>query len=155
MTISFHRAEDIGLAIKARFETLLTTNSAETDIGRVVYLGRRHFDDTMIPGIALIEDPDEPARQHRADEYQIVQVFTAFAYVACDPSNPNVAAHKALRDMKKALWNTDGKPDATLGGKVRSLVYRGREIGPRADGVAHVVAAIQFAVQYVEILSTP
>lgn len=155
MTISFHRAEDIGLEIKSRFEALLIANGAETDIGTTVYLGRRHFDDTMIPGIALIEDPDEPAREHRTDEYRNTQVFTAFAYLACDPSNPAVAAHKALRDMKRALWNTDGKADSTLGGKVRSLIYRGREIGPRADGAAYVVAAIQFSAEYVEKLSTP
>jgi hypothetical protein len=155
MTISFHSAEDIGIEFKTRIEQLTVALGAETDIGKTVRLGQRHVDDTMIPYTAVIEEPDEPAREYRNTEYQVTQPFTFFAYLACDPTNPNTAGHKAIRDLKRALFRTNGKADRTLGGKVRTLRYMGREFGPRKDGAAFLVVAMQVEVTYVEDVSTP
>jgi hypothetical protein len=155
MTISFHSAEGIGLELKSRFQQITVALGAETDIGLTVRLGQRHVDDTMIPCIAIIEEADEPARDRVGDEYQVTALFTMFAYLACDPANPNVAAHKAIRDLKRAMFKTAGKADHTLGGKVRAMRYLGREFGPRKDGAAFVVAALQVSMTYVEKLSEP
>jgi hypothetical protein len=153
--MSFHRAEDVGLEMKARIEQITVALGAETDIGLTVRMGQRHVDDTMIPYTAIIEEADEPAREYRNTEYQVTQPFTFFAYLACDAANPNTAGHKAIRDLKRALFLTNGKADRTLGGKVRTLRYAGREFGPRKDGAAFLVVAVQVEVTYVEDVSTP
>jgi hypothetical protein len=153
--MSFHRAEDVGLEMKARVEQITVAMGAETDIGRTVRMGQRHVDDTMVPYTAVIEEADDPDREHRNTEYKVVQPFTFFAYLACDPANPNTAGHKALRDLKRALFRTGGKADHTLGGKVRSMRYLGKEFGPRKDGAAFLVVAIQVEVTYVEDVSAP
>lgn len=155
MTASLHRAEDVAAEIKARIEACTVAQGAETNVGAKVYQGRRRIDDDMIPCLSLIEADDAPARTRVRDEYEIAQRYVLFAYVPCDPNNPNIAAHAAIRDMKRALFNTEGKGDARFGGKVVSVDYIGRDIGPRADGAAFVVAAVEVVVTYVERLSAP
>lgn len=152
---SLHRAEDVAAEINSRIEACTIALGAETDLGVKVFQGRRHISDDMIPCATVIEGPDAPARARVRTEYEIGQTYVIFAYVPCDPANPNVAAHKAIRDMKRALFKTAGKADATLGGKVRALDYLGRDIGPRADGAAYVVAAIEVSASYVEMLDAP
>lgn len=151
----YQRAEDIGEELKARLATRTIAQGAETDLGAKVYLGRRHVDDTMIPCSVVIEGDDVPARGNVKTAVQLDQRYVIFAYVPCDPNNPNTAAHKAIRDMKRALFNTAGVPDNTLGRKVREVAYLGRDIGPRSDGAAFVLAAIEVGVEYVEHLSNP
>jgi hypothetical protein len=155
--MSLHTAEEIGALVRTRLQTCTVAQGAETDLGATVYLGRVRIDDAQVPCAALIEMPDNPQGAVR-EEYEVEQPFRAFAYVVCDPANPNVAAHQAIRDMKRAIWpagENGGRSDMTLGGAVKKCVYRGREIGPRADGAGFVVAAIEFAVTYVERLSQP
>lgn len=154
MTI-FTRAEDIGTEIQARLETRTIAQGAETNLGVKVYRGRRHVDDTMIPCAVIIEGDDLPARGNVRTSVQLDQRYVLFAYVPCDPDHPNDAAHAAIRDMKRALFSTAGAPDVKLGGKVRELEYLGRDIGPRADGAAFVLAAIEVGVEYVENLANP
>lgn len=154
MTI-YTRAEDIGEDLKARLLTRTVALGAETDLGVKVHLGRRHVDDSMIPCSVVIEGDDIPARGNVKTAVKLGQRYLLFAYVPCDASNPNTAAHKAIRDMKRALFNTGGVADNTLGGKVREIEYLGRDIGPRSDGAAFVVAAIEVGIEYVENLSNP
>ena len=78
----------------------------------------------------------------------------------CDPDNPNDMAHQIISDIKKAVFsNTDAtRVDTTMGtvsfgGRVKSVHYRGRDIGPRTDGVPIVFAVVHIDVVYVEQLS--
>lgn len=154
---TLHSAEAIGLEISARLAARTVAQGAETDLGASVFRGRRTVDNDQIPCTSIIEGSDEveDSEVSRAAETRIKQDFVLLAFIPCDPVNPNDAAHKALRDMKRAIFSTDGKPDRTLGGKVRRVRYRGRDIGPRADGEAFVCASLEFAVEYVEDLSNP
>lgn len=151
------RAEDIGLELAARLATRTIAQGAETDLGMSVLRGRRAVDDDMVPCVALIEGSDDVTENdsRKTLDTQIVQHYVALAYVACDPQHPNDAAHKAIRDMKRAVFTTDGQPDRTLGGRVRRVKYHGRDIGPRADGAGLVVASIEVSVEFVEDLASP
>ncbi len=153
--MSEHSAEGVAAEIRTRILRCTIAQGAESDLGSVVYQGRRRVDDDMIPCASIIEADDVPARGRVRDEYEIAQRYVVFAYVPCDPDNPNTAAHAAIRDMKRALFSTDGKANVTMGGKVRRLHYLGRDIGPRADGAKFVVAAIEVQAEYVECLSNP
>lgn len=149
------RAEDIGIELAARLAACTVAQGAETDLGAKVYRGRRRVDDDMIPCVALIESVDRPSPVNVRTQAKIDQRYEVYAYLPCDPDNPNDAAHAALRDLKRAIFRTGGVPDAKLGGKVREVVYLGRDIGPRADGAKFVVAAIEVGVEYVEDLANP
>lgn len=152
---SHHSAEAVGAELSARLATRTTAQGAETDLGAKVYRGRRHIDDTMIPCTVVIEGDDVPARGNVKTEYKLDQRYVLFAYVPCDPDHPNDAAHAALRDMKRALFNTAGVRDSKLGGKVRDIAYLGRDIGPRADGASFVLAALEVGVEYAEDVAAP
>lgn len=155
--VTLHSAEAVGLEISTRLARCTVALGAETDLGIKVFRGRRTVDDDMVPCAAVIEGQDdvEEHENSRTTEARIKQDYVMLAYVACDPQNPNDAAHKALRDMKRAVFATQGVADRTLGGKVKRVRYRGRDIGPRADGAAMVVAALEVSVEFVEDLSAP
>ena len=157
MTTSFHSAEDVAAEIKARVERCTVAQGAETNIGRAgaVFLGRRKIDESLVPCATIIEADDTPARNRVTTQYELAQRYVIFAYEECDPDHPNVAAHKVIRDLKRALFLTDGKADTTWGRKVKDVEYIGRDIGPRADGQKWVVAAVEIVVTYVEDLSQP
>lgn len=152
-----HSAEDVGLEISARLRRCTVALGAETDLGVSVFRGRRTVDDDQIPCTSIIEGQDEIEENDSGREAQarIKQDYVLLAFVPCDPSNPNDAAHRAIRDMKRALFSTDGKADRTLGAKVKRVRYRGRDIGPRGDGAAFVVASLEINVEFVEDLSAP
>ena len=150
--MSIHTAEAVAIEVHRRIATCTIAQGAETDLGVRVFHGRRHVDESMVPCAAVIEADDTPGRTHRRDEYEIAQRYIVFAYLKCDPDNPNLAAHAALRDMKRALF-LEG--DARWGGKVAKVEYLGRDIGPRADGTAFVVAAVEIMVTFVEKMSAP
>lgn len=157
MTITLHSAEDIGKEISARLEACTIALGAETDLGRVVFRGRRVIDDDQIPCTAILEGQDDVEENDgsREAKAKIKQDYVLLMYLPCDPKNPNDAAHKGLRDAKRALFSTAGKADRTLGGKVSRVRYRGRDIGPRGDGSAFVVAALEVNIEFVEDLSAP
>lgn len=149
-------AEAIAAEIKTRLLTLTVAQGAETDVGTVVYLGKRSIDKTQIPCCVLLEGDDAPERAgNQRLDYEIGQRYALLAYLPCDPDNPNTAAHAAIRDMKRAVFRTDGRADHRWGNRVRGLEYLGRDIGPRADGEAFVLAIIEIAVTYVENVASP
>lgn len=147
-------AEDVADEIAARLATCTVALGAETDLGARVYRGRKTIDDSQIPCSVIIEGDDVPQDQRQA-QVALAQRYVLFAYLACDPDNPNTAAHKGLRDLKRAIFRTDGKWHPTWGGKVKNIEYLGRDIGPRADGSGFVVAVIEIGVEYVEDLAAP
>ena len=150
-------AAAIGLEIATRLATRTVALGAETSLGAKVFRGRRLIDDDQVPCVAIIEGNDEveEGESRRSLDTRITQHYVMLAYVPCDPANPNDAAHAAIRDMKRALFSTAGQPDRTLGEKVKRVRYRGRDIGPRADGAAFVVASIEVSVEFVEDLANP
>lgn len=150
-----HKIEDVGDVVVTRVESIRTTNGYETDIGATVFRGRRKVDDSMLPCTSVIEAVDEIESSDDATEYLIGQRFLLFAYLACDPDNPNVAAHAAIRDMKRAIFRTGGKADVTWGRTIKAVRYLGKDIGPRADGSAFVLASIEFVVSFVEDVADP
>ena len=61
------------------------------------------------------------------------------------------AAHLLLKDLKRVVFGNGNKTN--LGGRVRSVSYEGRDIGPRADGKAIVMAVIFIDVTFAETLA--
>lgn len=156
MTTPLHVAESISDELATRLAACRTSLGAETDLGAQVFRGRRRIDDDMIPCAVIIEGDDVPSRERGPyASVKLGQRYVTLAYLPCDPDHPNVAAHAGIRDMKRALFSTGGKPDERLGGKVLRMQYLGRDIGPRADGAAFVVAAIEVEVEYAESLAAP
>lgn len=146
------KAEDIALDIFARMQQITVANGAETDIGLKVFRGKRKVDDDEAPCCVLVEGPDTPVdRPGKLPTSTITQTYILVGYLACDADNPNDAAHKIIRDFKRAIFKGDG----TLGGAVIRANYRGRDIGPRADGVNIVTALIEITIDYVEDLTNP
>lgn len=152
-------AEAVAGEILARLGAVLVANGYETNLGTKVFAGRRSVDPSMLPCATLIEADDEITDLTNlrlgTPQAEIRQHYVMYAYLDCDPDHPNITAHKAIRDFKRAIFNTNGSPDATFGRKVREIKYLGRDISPRADGSATVVAAIEITVQFVESLSAP
>jgi hypothetical protein len=154
---ALQRAEDIAAELLARLATVLTAGGFETDAGTAVFAGRsaKQIDRTNVPCTVLIEADDVPDRQSVGLDYQIEQRYVLMAFVPCDPDNPNEAAHKALRDLKRAVFLTDGKPDPRWGRRVKDVTYIGRDIAPRDDGEAFVLALMEISVTYAENLGNP
>lgn len=152
MTV-YTRAEDVSNALFERLQTIRKPNGFETDIGQRVYKGRRNVDESQVPCLILIEGADTPTdRPGRLPSVAITQTYVVAAYVnVANPDNPNDDAHKALRDIKRAVF----KDNATLDGKVLRVKYAGRDIGPRADGVPVVFVTVDLEVEFVEDLTNP
>lgn len=155
MTV-FNHAEAIGDEIVRRLKLITVAQGAETGIGISVFKGVRRVDDSMLPCAVLVEGDDMPSRAHQVGtNYRIEQRYALLAYLPCDPKNPNVAAHAAIRDMKRVVFAKGGELKATFGDKVQKVTYLGRDIGARSDGLAFVVAAIEIQVDYSEDLAVP
>ena len=120
----------------------------------MVYRGRRVIDDEMIPCAVILEGEDRVEQQASLNA-NIRQQYLIYAYVPADPADPNVAAHAALRDLKRAIFRTNGRPDPTWAGTVRKVHYQGKDIGPRTDGAAFVLLVLDIAVEYIEALASP
>lgn len=148
-------AEAVAVELESRLSAIRLANGCETDIGSKIYMGLRKIDDSMIPCTVVIEGDDIPGRGTVGTEYELEQRYVLFAYSPCDPKHPNVAAHKAIRDIKRAVFLTDGKADPRWGRRVVAVRYLGRAIGPRTDGVGFVLSAVEIAVDYVEVLAKP
>lgn len=147
--------EDVADELVSRLAAVTVAQGCETDIGLSVLRGRIHIDDSMLPCVSVIETGDTP--EHRGNGARVVTSaeFVAFAYLACDPMQPNVAAHKALRDLKRAVFRTAGLPSRDWGRRVQEVKYRGYEIGARSDGAAFVAVGLKVAVDFVEDLANP
>lgn len=153
MTSQYQKAEDIAKLIEARMQQITVAGGYETDIGTRVLRGARKVDDSWVPCSVIIEGNDKPEQSPslKSAVVKIEQNYVLGGYTQCDPQNPNDAAHKIIRDLKKAMF-ADG---ANLAEKVVKIEYKGRDIGPRTDGVAIVFAIIELTVTYVEKLSEP
>lgn len=149
----YQTAGQIASLIESRIELVTVANGYETDIGLKVLRGARKIDDEWVPCATIIEGNDKPEQSHslKAPSAKIEQHYVLGGYVKCNPQHPNDAAHKVIRDLKKVVFG-DG---ATLGGKVVKVEYKGRDIGPRTDGVAIVFAIIEIVVTYTENLAEP
>ena len=150
---TYTKAADVSAEIIARLQTILVVNGYETDIGRNVLAGRRKLPgDDQPPCLIVFEGADDVRDQPgRIPCVLISQAYVFDGFDKCDPDNPNIKAHAIIRDIKRAIF----KGDATLGGKVRSVTYMGRDIGPRPDGVALVQARVMISVEFVEDLTNP
>lgn len=147
-----NKASDIAALLKTRMQAITIANGYNTDIGTRVLMGRRKIDASHVPCVVIIEGDDEPTRE--ADSRMEIPVdldFVFSAYVLCDPDHPNDAAHLAIKDIKRALWdrNTMG---GNLGRKVVSFKYRGKNIGPAANGEDSVAVLVYAQVRYAEAL---
>lgn len=156
MSVVFTDPNDVSAEIKARIEAIPSSAGHLTDVGASVYEGRVHVDDDLVPCTSIIEGTDRVDSQPgRAALWKIAQKYVLVGYDKCDPANPNVKAREIIKDLKRAIFSTNGKPDARLGGKVLEVNYLGRNIGPRADGAAIVMAYIEIEVVYAEHLWLP
>jgi hypothetical protein len=154
MTV-FVRAEDVADEVARRISLIRTANGSETDIGRTVMRGRRRLPgDDEPPCAVIIEGNDEledSAGRSQTARIKVRQTFMVDGFDRCDPDNPNVKAHAIIRDIKRALF----AGDRNFGGRVFEVVYRGRDIGPRPDGVALVQARVMIEVAFAEDLANP
>lgn len=147
------RAEDLSAELNARCARITKAQGAETDIGTNVLRGRRKIDDEQVPCVVIVEGLDRPTmgESTRKASCRTEQGFVLVGYHKCDPNHPNDVGHAIIRDLKRAVFS-DG---TTLGERVKMVEYRGRDIGPRGDGVGIVSASIEIGVQFVEDLANP
>lgn len=155
MTAMIRTAEALAAEVNRRVSLCTVAQGAETDLAVRVFDGRRHVTEDLIPCAAIIEDADTPKQAIAGTNVETTQRFIVFAWVPCSAANPNLAARAAIRDLKRALFLTAGRGDATWGRTVRRVQYLGKDIGPRADGASFVVAAVEFEVEFVEDLAAP
>lgn len=148
--------EALAAEVVRRVSLCTVAQGAETDLGRKVYEGRRKVSDDMIPCTCVLDGDDaSTVSGPMSTTYDTEQRFLLFAYVQCDPQNPNTAARQAIRDLKRAVFTTNGRADPTWGRSVRFVSYKGKDIGPRADGASFVLAVVEFTVQFVEDVASP
>lgn len=152
MNTLLNTASGIAEELASRMATITKANGYNTDIGVRILRGRRHIDDGQVPCTVVVEGLDDVApHQSRIPQVDITQVHILVGYDECHPDHPNDKAHLILKDLKRAIF-CDGM---TLGGKVRKVEYKGRDIGPRADGVGIVCASIEIEIKFVEDLTNP
>ena len=145
---ALYTPDELGAELRRRL-TLCTESLSDTP---VVFRGRRKVDDEMMPCGVVIEGDSIPVeRQALTTRYYLRAECAWQAYVLCDAADPNVAAHAALREMKRALWS-DGP---TMAGRVRDLEWIGTDIAPRADGAGFVLAVLTFAATVIEDVADP
>ena len=144
--------EQIGAVLAERLAQITVALGAETDAGARVYRGRRNISDELMPCAVLIEGntPSGDRRGGRSIEYTLAADYALHAYVPCDPDNPNVAAHAALRDLKRKVF-----VDSTFGGTVKDVAFVSTDIAPRADGAAFVLATLSITVTFYERMAAP
>ena len=148
-TTTLTKASDIAEYLTTLMETIKVADGFHTDIGLTVFRGRRKVDDDMVPCGVLIEGEDRPGDNVGREAIKIDQDYVLGGYVTCDPDNPNDAAHKVIKDIKKAVFGQGPR----LGGRVTSVKYQGRDIGPRSDGVAIVFAVVHITITFAETLA--
>jgi hypothetical protein len=147
-------AEGVAAEVTRRMELILKSGGFETDAGQKVYRGKRKVDEEKVGTgcLVLIEGDDDPvARPGRQPLYKNEQTYILGGYLPCSAEHPNDAAHALIRDLKRAIFSD---PE-NFGGAVDNVAYRGRDIGPRADGVNIVFAMIEIVVTFVEDLRKP
>jgi hypothetical protein len=143
-------AKNVSLALDARLKTIKKVNGFLTDAGTRVFRGKRRLAEDEIPASVIVEAEDTILDRMRV-KVKLNQQYLLEAHDVCDPDHPNDKAHELLADLKKAVFGDD----LTLGGLCRQILYEGRFIGTREDGVALVFARIVVTVEYAEDLANP
>ena len=143
-----NKASEIGELLSAELATITIANGYLTDIGLTVFRGKRNVEDDQAPCCALIEGEDRVADEGPTQAV-IDCDYAAVAYMPCDPDNPNDAAHLAIKDIKKLFFSKG----ARMGNQVKKISYKGRDIGPRADGKPLVMAVVHFTIRFSETLA--
>lgn len=157
---TFTRARDIALHLTELLAGITKANGYETDIGANVYRGKRKIDDSHVPCAVLLEGEDKPGGTQGPASQQVTQSYVLGGYAPCNADQPNDTAHQIIADIKKAVFTIKDATRAeeisgstTFGGRVKSVTYRGRDIGPRTDGVPIVFAVVHIDVVFVEQLT--
>jgi hypothetical protein len=149
-------AAAVAAEVERRLRLCTVAQGAETDLGAAFFAGRRTIDVSDYPCCILIEGADTPRDQTRQSGNVVIgQRYVLAGFVACDADRPNDAAHAVLRDLKRAMFSTNGKPDSRFDGGVHDVLYKARDIQPRVDGQNYVAALIEIEVTYPEKLSSP
>ena len=154
----FKKSSDIAEYLTTVLQAIRVTNGYKTDIGATVYRGRLKHDEDRVPYCVLIEGEDRPQENDGGRlDVTLEQDFVLGAYVLCNVDNPNDAAHLAIKDIKKAVFSSDLARKQVAGarganGRVAKLSYRGKDIGPRADGKNIVFAVVHITVAFAEDL---
>ena len=149
MSTPFTKASDIAEYLTTLLAGVTIANGYHTDIGLRVFRGKRSKVEEQIPCAVLIEGEDHPGESAGRESIKIVQDYVVGGYVACDPDNPNDAAHLVLKDIKKVLFQQGSR----MGNRVTNISYSGRDIGPRPDGVAIVFAVVHISITFAETLA--
>lgn len=150
MTV-YTTSEAVAGEIAARMALITKENGFETDIGKTAFEGRIAVNDDDVPCVSVIEGDDSViSTPGRVALWKLEQNYALVGYSECDPAHPGRTARAIIRDLKRAVFKTNGKADATFGGKVLEVHYKGRNIGPRADGAAIVMAIVEIAVVFIE-----
>lgn len=144
----YNKCSDIEADLADRLAQITKANGYQTDIGTRVFRGKRKVEDSEIPCAVLIVGEDRPGDNANREAIRISQDFVLGGYHECAVDAPNDTAHKIVADIKKAVF----KDGPRLGGTVKSLEYRGKDIGPRADGVPIVFAVVHITVDFAETL---
>lgn len=149
-------ASAVAALVRERIGRIKIEDGFETDLGLTVFQGKIRVADEDVPAggcISIVEGVDTVNdRPGRIPNALIEQRFGMVAYMPCDPANPNLAAHAAIRDIKRVMW---ANKNATFDGAVSMVKYLGKDIGPRADGAKIVIGLVEIGVQFVEDLSNP
>lgn len=149
----YTNAQEVSDEVAARLAQITIANGYETNIGATIFEGRLDVNDADVPCASMIEGNDTVhTAPGRSALWKVEQRYGLVGYATCDPSRPNAAAHAMLRDLKRAMFKTNGKADATFGGKALHVEYKGRNIAPRADGAPIVMAILEIAVVFAESL---
>lgn len=155
MTEPYRTASEIALHMTEVLKTITVVNGYETDIGLSVFRGRRKIDDSAVPCAVIVEGDDNPTSEGVPPSMTLVQSYVVGGYVECDPDHPNDAAHRVIRDLKRAFFKDVRDPDYHFGRRVIKIAYKGRDIGPRADGLPIVFAVVHIDITYAENLAEP
>jgi hypothetical protein len=148
------REAEIELALTTRLQGITTANGYATDAGLRVFRGKRSISEDDVPCLVIVTGDLEAEPGTQGPQMVKVRPFlpyTVEGHIACDPNNPNDAAHQLIGDVKRCLWSQDFR----LGGKAIGLYYAGRAIAPRESGVRVVVAAVHLSIMHVEDLKNP
>ena len=154
----FKKSSDIAEYLTTVLQGISIAGGYNTDIGAAVFRGRLKHDEDCVPYCVLIEGEDRPEENDGGRlDLTLAQDFVLGAYVHCDVDNPNDAAHLAIKDIKKAVFSSDLARRQVAGarggnGRVKKLSYRGKDIGPRADGKNIVFAVVHITVVFAEDL---
>jgi hypothetical protein len=149
-------AKTVGTSLSDLLKTVTVANGYKTDIGNRVYRGRLAIDDTRIPCVIFAEMDDINKDETSHGTMVLVdQRYTIEAHVECDPDNPNDAAHDAIEDIKRVMFQHLTKVGTAFSKEIRKLSYTGKSISPRPDGSRYVAGSVTVVASFAEDLRNP